>query len=332
MDSLNNIDFTKLASQQKSIQMKMRLLALAHFKEGHSRTQIAKFLKVSRTSVNKWVQTFLEEGLEGLQEKPRTGRPAFLNAEQREQLSQYIKARAMDSSGGRLTGNDIHAYIVNEFGKHYHPDSIYYLLNHMGFPWITSRSKHLRQSQQIQDDFKKFKIETILKIPGHMGLDNVDVWFQDEARFGQQNTTTRLWAERGSRPRVVKQQQFEYAYLFGSVCPARGIGEAMVVPWVNKDIMVEHLKQLSAVTEKGRHAVVIMDGAGWHTNDIAEPFDNVSIIKLPPYSPELNPIEQVWSWLRQHSLANQSFADYEDIVSKVCRAWNSFLECSARVR
>ncbi|RPB30067.1 hypothetical protein CYV18_21915 [Vibrio vulnificus] len=46
----------------------------------------------------------------------------------------------MDSSGGRLTGNDIHAYIVNEFGKHYHPDSIYYLLNHMGFSWITSRS------------------------------------------------------------------------------------------------------------------------------------------------------------------------------------------------
>ncbi|WP_198104906.1 transposase [Vibrio vulnificus] len=90
-----------------------------------------------------------------------------------------------------------------------------------------------------------------------MGLTNVDVWFQDEARFGQQNTTTRLWAERGSRPRVIKQQQFEYAYLFGSVCPARGIGEAMVVPWVHKNIMVEHLKQLSAVTEKGRHAVVL---------------------------------------------------------------------------
>ncbi|EOB6677927.1 transposase, partial [Vibrio vulnificus] len=92
MDSLNNLDFKKLASQQKSIQMKVRLLALAHFKDGHSRTQMAKFLKVSRTSVNQWVQTFLEEGLEGLQEKPRTGRPAFLNAEQREQLSQYHQA------------------------------------------------------------------------------------------------------------------------------------------------------------------------------------------------------------------------------------------------
>ncbi|NLS14926.1 helix-turn-helix domain-containing protein [Vibrio sp. SM6] len=79
MDSLDNTDFKKLASQQKSIQMKMRLLALAHFKDGHFRTQIAKFLKVSRTSVDKWAQTFLKEGIEGLHEKPRTGRPAFLS-------------------------------------------------------------------------------------------------------------------------------------------------------------------------------------------------------------------------------------------------------------
>ncbi|HIF9537782.1 TPA: IS630 family transposase [Photobacterium damselae] len=159
MDSLNNIDFKKLASQQKSIQMKMRLLALAHFKDGHSRTQIAKFLKVSRTSVNKWVQTFLEEGLDGLKEKPRTGRPPLLTPKQREQLSQYIKDKAHDTQGGRLTGADIHAYIVKEFGKYYHPDSIYYLLNHMGFAWITSRSKHPQQSQAIQEDFKKIQIQ-----------------------------------------------------------------------------------------------------------------------------------------------------------------------------
>ncbi|WP_080932848.1 helix-turn-helix domain-containing protein [Vibrio vulnificus] len=65
MDSLNNLDFKKLASQQKSIQMKMRLLALAHCKDGHSRTQIAKFLKVSRASVNKWDKHSLKKGLKG---------------------------------------------------------------------------------------------------------------------------------------------------------------------------------------------------------------------------------------------------------------------------
>ncbi|WP_202935021.1 transposase, partial [Vibrio navarrensis] len=57
------------------------------------------------------------------------------------------------------------------------------------------------------------------------------------------------------------------------------------------------------------------------------PFSNVSIIKLPPYSPELNPIEQVWSWLRQHCLANQSFTDYDE----VCKAWNRFLDSTDRV-
>ncbi|HCH3754946.1 TPA: transposase [Vibrio parahaemolyticus] len=82
---------------------------------------------------------------------------------------------------------------------------------------------------------------------------------------------------------------------FGSVCPRKGIGEAIVVPWVHKDIMIVHLKQILAVTEEGRHAVVIMDGSGWHTEEIANDFKNVSVIKLPPYSPELNPIEQVWS-------------------------------------
>ncbi len=105
-----------------------------------------------------------------------------------------------------------------------------------------------------------------------------------------------------------------------------------MVPWVNKEIMINHLAQISKATIKGHHAVVIMDGASWHTDDIAAQFDNVSIIKLPPYSPELNPIEQVWSWLRQHFLANQSFTNYNDIVEKVCHAWNRFLECTDRVQ
>ena len=75
-----------------------------------------------------------------------------------------------------------------------------------------------------------------------MSTDKVDVWFQDEARFGQQNTTTHLWSPIGARPRAVRQQQFESAYLFGAVCPARGIGEALVVPWINKEIMNKQIE------------------------------------------------------------------------------------------
>ena len=184
---------------------------------------------------------------------------------------------------------------------------------------------------KLKTILKKFQLKTIFKIPGSVALDRVDIWLQDEARFGQQNTTTKLWAETGSRPCAVKQQQFEYAYLFGSVCITNGASEAMVVPYVNKEIMTSHLQQISDRTPIDRHAVIIMDGAGWHTDDIDAGFKNLTIIKLPPYSPELNPIEQVWSWLRQHHLANRCFNGYESIVDAVCDAWNDFVSDRERV-
>jgi transposase len=172
----------------------------------------------------------------------------------------------------------------------------------------------------------------INKILKDQALDSVDIWFQDEARFGQQNITTRLWAEKGSRPRAVKQQQFLNAYYFGAVCPDNGNTEALVVPFSNKEGMNLHMEQISKATPSGRHRVVIMDGAGWHTESIVEKFDNLSIIKLPPYLPELNPIEQVWQWLRQNELANKCFKDYDDIVESCCDAWNCFRSDINRVK
>lgn len=179
---------------------------------------------------------------------------------------------------------------------------------------------------------KKFQLETILNTPGHLPLDRVDVWFQDEARFGQQNQTTHIWAKTGTRPRVVKQQQFEYGYLFGAVCPSTGQTEAIITPFVNKEAMTLHLKQISQATPSGRHALVVIDGAGWHTMDTAQPFDNLSLLKLPPYSPELNPIEQVWQWLRQRYLSNRRFSDFDDIVDQVSIAWNTFISDPNRVK
>lgn len=174
-------------------------------------------------------------------------------------------------------------------------------------------------------------MELIKTIPLFITLNDVDIWFQDEARFGQQNTTTHLWAKKGTRPRAVKQQQFDYTYLFDAVCPSTGQTETLITPWVNMGVMKQHLQQISAKTAPGRHAVVLMDGAGWHQASLVTDIDNVSIIKLPPYSPELNPIEQVWSWLRQHHLANRCFKGYEDILESCSEAWNDFVSCAKRV-
>ena len=109
------------------------------------------------------------------------------------------------------------------------------------------------QSSQMKAKrlLKKSQVETILHTPGHLPLERIDVWFQDEARFGQQNQTTRLWAETGSKPRATKQQQFEYGYLFGAVFPSNGKAEALFSPIVNKDVMTQHMELISKATEAG---------------------------------------------------------------------------------
>ncbi|MDC2890162.1 IS630 family transposase [Psychrosphaera algicola] len=324
-------DVLALAKAEQNARKKLRLLAVYHFLDGKNRTQIASMLVVSRRIVNEWIKRYLSFGLDGLESKKQKGREPYLNEIQKLKLAKFVEKQSVSATGGRLTGERIHRYIVDNFGVTYHPNSVYKLLESLGYSWITSRSKHPKQSQNNQETFKKVHPETILNTPFNVMPKDMDIWFQDEARFGQQNTTTRVWAKKGTRPRAVKQQQFEYAYLFGAVCPRNGRTEALITPYVNKEVMTLHMEQISKATPIGRHAVVIMDGAGWHTLDTVQPFDNVTLIKLPPYSPELNPIEQVWSWMRQHHLANKSFKGYDDIVNSCTKAWNCFISDTKRV-
>ena len=96
--------------------------------------------------------------------------------------------------------------------------------------------------------------------------------------------------KKGTRPRLVRQQQFEYAYLFGAVCPSRNEAVGLVLPCVNTQAMLVHLEHLSAKVPKGRHAVIVLDQAAWHTTKRLKKFDNLSLLPLPPVSPELNPM------------------------------------------
>lgn len=161
----------------------------------------------------------------------------------------------------------------------------------------------------------------------------VEVWHQDEARVGQQGTLTYVWAEKGSRPVAPKDLRYEWAYLFGAVCAERGVGAGLVLPFANTDAMSLHLAEVSRNVAPGAHAVVVLDGAGWHqTGGRLRVPGNISLLHLPPYSPELNPVENVWEYLRGNKLSNRVFADYEAIVAACCTAWNWLVEAPERIR
>jgi len=153
----------------------------------------------------------------------------------------------------------------------------------------------------------------------------VEVWFQDEARVGQQGTLARLWAPRGSRPRTPKDCRYARAYIFGAVCPARATGAALVMPYANTEAMSAHLAEISRHVSPDAHAILVLDGAGWHSSkDLVIP-GNITLMTLPPYSPELNPVENIWQFLRQNRLANRVFENYDAIVDACCDAWNALI-------
>jgi hypothetical protein len=141
-------------------------------------------------------------------------------------------------------------------------------------------------------------------------------------RVGQKNKLTYRWARKGSRPRATHDQRTQSAYLFGAVCPALGKGAAIVVPSCNSEAMQHHLDVTAASVAPGAHAIMLLDQAGWHGASCLQVPSNISLLPLPPRSPELNAQENIWQFMRQNWLSNRIFTSFDNIVDLCCDAWN----------
>jgi DDE superfamily endonuclease len=144
----------------------------------------------------------------------------------------------------------------------------------------------------------------------------------DEARVGQKGRGTRVWYERGLRPEGIIDQRHVSAWLYAAVRPGTDEAFALVMPEVSAAAMQVFLDGFAATLPERVHAALLLDGAGWHTAaDITVPA-NISLIFLPPYSPQLNPVERLWLFLRERFLSLRLFANLGDIIDGCCDAWN----------
>ena len=154
----------------------------------------------------------------------------------------------------------------------------------------------------------------------------IEIWWQDEARIGQKNKRTRRWARKGTRPVAPHDQRTKSAYIFGAICPARGVGAGLVLPRCNTAMMQLHLDEIAAHVTPGAHGLILLDQAGWHTTKKLRIPDNITLMPLPPRAPELNPVENIWQFLRDNWLSNRVFRSYQDIVDLSCEAWNKLID------
>ncbi|MCX8134906.1 MAG: IS630 family transposase [Roseococcus sp.] len=165
----------------------------------------------------------------------------------------------------------------------------------------------------------------------HPEAERIEVWFQDEARVGQKVRMVRRWFQRGMRPRMVKDQRYRSAYIAGAVCPARDTGAALVLTHVSVAALNRLLEELASQLSPGTRAAMPIDNAGWHTaNDLRGP-NNITLVHLPPSSPELNAIKRVWQDLRDRYLSGRLFPGTRAMVDACCDAWNSLVAETSRI-
>lgn len=166
---------------------------------------------------------------------------------------------------------------------------------------------------------------------------DIEVWFDDEARVGQKGSIEYVWAPIGSRPSMVRDNRHGSVHIFGAICPARGVGAAIIMPAVNTEAMNEHLTEISTQVATGAHALLVCDRAGWHPPGDRLPGDrlivpdNITLMPLPPYAPELNPMENVWDYLRGNKLSSLVWDSYAAMLNASKDAWDFLINDPARI-
>lgn len=121
----------------------------------------------------------------------------------------------------------------------------------------------------------------------------------------------------------MRQTEYKWGYIFAAVNPLTGASSALIAPTVSTGLMSEHLRMIADEAGEGTHVVLVLDGAGWHVANALRVPESMTLLFLPPYSPELMPVERVWAWMRQHHLSNRVFADEAEIDAAIADSWNA---------
>jgi transposase len=317
--SLDQLQVLAQAIPQKRPWKRVQAVLLA--KQGWTASHIAQSLGCSLRAVKNWVAQYNRGGIEALREHSRPGRPRSLDPEHYPRLRQRLDSPPTPEDGTcTLRAADIRRIIEREFGVLMGRQAVYDLLHRLGYSDLMPRPHHEDANPEVQEFFKEIVVEQIAAIAADHPAEEVRVYFQDEARFGTQGTITRVWARKGSRPRAVRQNGRQWLYVLMAVCAATGTASALIMPGLNTEVVNLFLEQFSRDLPAGVHAVLIWDGAGFHSGkDLVVP-ENVSLIRLPPYSPELNPVENLWHYLRSHHWSNREYEGYQGLQEEAIRS------------
>ncbi len=296
------------------------MLALATIYDGGSRSDAARVGSVTLQIVRDWVLHFNTRGPDGLVNGKAPGGRAKLNDAQRQALAKMLESGPIPAIHGvvRCRRKDLVQWIFQEFRISIDETTVGRELKALGFGKLSARPRHYVQNDLEAAAFKKTSPPLWQKSePSSRRARTSNCGGPTKRRIGQKNKITRRWVRRGTRPCAPADQRTMWAYIFGAICPKKGSAPASC----SSGATPKPCRSTSPkwAVDDGAHAVLILDQAGWHVTPKLKVPDNITLMFLPPRSSELNPVENVWQFMRDNWLSNRIFKDYNDIVALLLR-------------
>jgi transposase len=320
--SLDQLRLLQRAEKDVGRAQRLQIVVLAL--QGWTAPAIGMAVGLSRRVCQRWVAQYNEAGLDGLEDQRGAAAGLPLTDHQQAELKRRLDAGPTPKDGVcALRGRDVKRILDQEFHVVRSLPSVYRMLHELGYSCLCPRPRHDQADPERQAAFQRELPQRLRSVAAAHPGKRLRIYFEDESRFGQQGTLTRVWAPRGSRPRAVRQTAYQYLWVLGVVCPSTGHAEGLLSPALNTAVINLFLSQFSATIPGDEHAVLIWDGAGYHTSKQLAVPDNVTVVQLPPYSPELNPIENLWHYLKSHCWSNQAYADYDALEATAMQTWQS---------
>ena len=303
LEELERLERTE-KDAHKAKHIRVVLLAL----KGYTAPAISQAVGLSRRICQRWVYRYNEDGLDGLDDRRGNVIASCLGPTPEDEVC-------------ALRGVDFRRILEKEFGVLRSLATVYSLLHKLGYSCLKPRPKHPKSDHTAQETFRQELPAKLKSIAETHPDKRLCVYFEDDARFGQQGTITHVWAKKGSRPTAIRQTAYQYLWVLAAICPETGKGDGLISPCLNAEVINVFLDQFSKQIGADEHAVLIWDQAGFHTSLKLKIPGNITIVKLPPYSPELNPIENLWHYLKSHDWSNNFYRDYEALEEKAMQSW-----------
>ena len=293
----------------------VKLFAIEQIYRGTSKREVAILSDYSVRTIERWIAAFNEKGIDGLALKGKPGRPRKIDLVKFS--TEYIPIVLDPSKANEThwTALKFHGFLSSEFQEDVSYRTIlrYFSENELAlrYPrrWPANQSEELRQ--EFLRQFAEINADS-----------NNLIWFGDEAGFEGDPRPRRIWVKKGSRPKVPYTGNHIRHNVVGAVNPTSGQFFSLVVPHSDSVVFQTFLDEFAkhtSQTDTTKKVILILDNASWHKSESLN-WHNISPVFLPPYSPDLNPIETIWRVLKERFFTGWVAKTLDQLIDRICHA------------